>query len=157
MKFGKNGYKFRTGAWGHFGSFCSPWVAFISSTISSKIPWTLISVWIWGVAGLISDSIGADWCWMGRGVGEDGLIFVSVTIVGKWCVCSVDIVEEEEEDPKWIVKTRNGGVCRWGGGGRKKKEEKKKGKEKKSKSKRVNSHFIVKKEVQGTHKQLTPN
>ena len=47
---------------------------------------------------------------MGRGVGEDGLIVVSVVIVVKGCVCSVDI--EEEEDPKWTVRTRNGGVCR---------------------------------------------
>ncbi len=43
------------------------------------------------------------------GVGEDGLISVSVAIVGEGGVCSVDIVEEEEEDPKWTVKTRNGG------------------------------------------------
>ncbi len=47
---------------------------------------------------------------MGGGVGEDGLISVSVAIVGKGGVCSVDIVEEE--DPKWTVKTRNGGA-RW--------------------------------------------
>ena len=47
---------------------------------------------------------------MGRGVGEDGLISVLVTIVGKGGVCSVDIgEEEEEEDPKWTIKTRNGG------------------------------------------------
>ena len=43
-------------------------------------------------------------------MGKDGLITVSVAIVGKGCVCSVDIVEEEEEDPKWTVKTRNGGI-----------------------------------------------
>ncbi len=36
---------------------------------------------------------------MAGGVGEDGLISVSVAIVGKGGVCSVDIVEEE--DPKW--------------------------------------------------------
>ena len=46
---------------------------------------------------------------MGGGVGEDGSIAISVAIVG---VCSVAIVEEEEQDPKWTVKTTNGGVRR---------------------------------------------
>ena len=49
---------------------------------------------------------------MGRGVGRDRSIAVLVAIVGKGCVCSVDIVEEEEQDPKWTVKTTNGGVRR---------------------------------------------